>query len=170
MEELLDNGVEKTPTAWVLRYEIDKNKTAFDNEFQFDEHVGNAIKRNFIVGGSQMCEVIRSEEIMDDYVIRIRPYDVNDDEDSTVSMFLRELNNIVLNDIVLRGFPEITKVSYTQSADDCKQKIFDPDTGAYIKDEGNWLLETDGVALARVLGVPGIDATRTTTNSIYEVL
>jgi len=87
-----------------------------------------------------------------------------------VSMFLRELNNVCLNEIVLRGFPEITKVSYTQSADDCKQKIFDPDTGAYIKDEGNWLLETDGVALARVLGVPGIDATRTTTNSIYEVL
>ena len=32
------------------------------------------------------------------------------------------------------------------------------------------LLETDGVALTKVFSVPGIDAPRTTTNSIYEVL
>ena len=85
-------------------------------------------------------------------------------------MFLRDMSSFILNDIVLRGFPEITKVSYTTLADECKANVFDAETGKLIQDKGNMLLETDGVALAKVFSVPGVDATRTTTNSIYEVL
>lgn len=85
-------------------------------------------------------------------------------------MWLREMSNFILNDITLSGYPEISKVSYTSSADECKILSVDKTTGELIEDKKNWIIETDGCALAKVLPVPGVDATRTTSNSIYEIL
>jgi DNA-directed RNA polymerase II subunit RPB1 len=36
--------------------------------------------------------------------------------------------------------------------------------------EDSWLIETDGSALAKVLTIPKVDATRTVTNDNVEVL
>jgi DNA-directed RNA polymerase beta' subunit len=96
---------------------------------------------------------------------------MEDDDELSVAMVLRDMSNSILYDITLRGFQEITKVHLTSSADDTKYVSFDKETGKMLRDEkGNWLIETDGVALAKVFGVPGVDATKTTSNSIYEVL
>jgi len=45
-----------------------------------------------------------------------------------------------------------------------------PETGAMKEITGCWLIETDGVDLARVLSIEGVDATRTTSNHIIEIL
>lgn len=90
---------------------------------------------------------------MEDHVIRIRPYDIHDDEDTTVAMFLRQMSEGILNHITLRGFKEITKVSYTTSAEECKMNTFDPITGKHQVDDKNYLIETDGCALAKVFTV-----------------
>jgi DNA-directed RNA polymerase II subunit RPB1 len=107
---------------------------------------------------------------MEKKVIRIRPLDIEDDSNQSVVMWLREMSNFILNDITLSGYPEISKVSYTSSADECKILSVDKTTGELIEDKKNWIIETDGCALAKVLPVPGVDATRTTSNSIYEIL
>jgi DNA-directed RNA polymerase II subunit RPB1 len=106
---------------------------------------------------------------MDKKVIRIRPY-IEAEGDTSIVMVLRQMSDFILNEITLSGFPEISKVSFTSSADECKILSFDKDTGAVIEDKKNWIIETDGCALAKVLPVPGVDATKTTSNSIYEVL
>lgn len=85
-------------------------------------------------------------------------------------MVLRELADQILDKITLRGFEKITKVFYTSSAADCTRTRFDPDTGKLDPIKNCWLIETDGVDLARVLAVEGVDATRTTSNHIIEIL
>lgn len=48
--------------------------------------------------------------------------------------------------------------------------VFDPVTGKHKKDEGNVIIETDGVALKEVLGVDHVDPVLTTSNDIIEIL
>ncbi|MEM2970407.1 MAG: DNA-directed RNA polymerase subunit A'/A'', partial [Candidatus Bathyarchaeia archaeon] len=38
-----------------------------------------------------------------------------------------------------------------------------------IDEEGEWVIRTDGSNLTKVLEVPGVDPTRTTTNNIHEI-
>jgi hypothetical protein len=48
-----------------------------------------------------------------------------------------------LNELTLKGLQEITKV-YAKKYNETE---FDPETGATIVTNNNWMLETDGVAL-----------------------
>ncbi len=83
---------------------------------------------------------------------------------------LREQADSILNKITLRGFEKITKVFYTSSAADCKRTTYDEKSGEMLTIKDCWLIETDGVDLARVLSIEGVDATRTTSNHIIEIL
>ena len=47
---------------------------------------------------------------------------------------------------------------------------YDPETGKTITIDKCWILQTDGVDLARVFSIPGVDATRTNSNHIIEIL
>lgn len=123
-------------------------------------------------GSERRMEFIFSEDTMERKVIRIRPYGLvreTVDEKLTVSDVLRELAGDILYNITLRGFPEISKVSYTCSSLDSVSHKFDPNTGAYEELKGNWLIETDGVALAKVFAIEEVDATRTTSNNVIEI-
>lgn len=46
----------------------------------------------------------------------------------------------------------------------------DPDTGAITEDKDNFLIETDGTALMKVMAVEGVDFKRTYTNNVVEIL
>lgn len=70
----------------------------------------------------------------------------------------------------LRGFPEIAKISTTQTVNESKNFYFVQETGDVKEDSGNWVIESDGVALQKVMGVEGVDHTRTISNSITEIL
>ena len=121
-------GEKQHASNWIIRYAIDEKKAVFDDDFLFTEHVATRIHSYL----GKAAQVIRSEDLASDHVIRIRPFDIADDDDQSVAMFLRDMSSFILNDIVLRGFPEITKVSYTTLADECKTNIFDPSTGKLI--------------------------------------
>jgi DNA-directed RNA polymerase II subunit RPB1 len=75
-----------------------------------------------------------------------------------------------LQNFSLRGFPEIAKISTTQTVNESKHFYFVPETGDVKEDSGNWVIESDGVALQKVMGVEGVDHTRTISNSITEIL
>lgn len=70
----------------------------------------------------------------------------------------------------MKGFPEITKVFYQKNADQSTMHFFDKETGKMDKTEKNWVIETDGVALKKVLAVDKVDHTLTTSNSVIEIL
>lgn len=83
-------------------------------------------------------------------------------------MYLKEFEDKLLYDLALKGIHEIYKVTYSKF----KDKRFDEKTGAYkiTKDEVNYLIETDGVALGKLLGYKKVDYKKTCSNDIIEVL
>ncbi|KAM3182235.1 DNA-directed RNA polymerase II subunit RPB1 [Hymenolepis weldensis] len=86
-------------------------------------------------------------------------------EDDT---FLRFIEANLLSDITLQGIPQITKVYMHQPKVSNKQRL-------YIKPDGSfdvmheWLLETDGTCLMKVLAERGVDTVRTVSNDIVEI-
>lgn len=88
----------------------------------------------------------------------------------------------ILNEMALSGIPEITKVTFTTYEEGFYdtntgakefeiEEYFDEKTGEKKKRNAKyWLLETDGVALSKVLGFDEIDFKRTVSNDIQEIL
>ena len=76
----------------------------------------------------------------------------------------------MLNELTLKGFPEITKVAYSNNAPDCKEHSYDAHTGAHSIIKNNWIIETDGVALKKIMAVDKVDYKRTQSNDIIEIL
>lgn len=108
-----------------------------------------------------------SDENSERHVVRIRLNNIDDDEEQTVASYLRnEFEPLILNNLALKGFPEIAKVTFSKhsSVETCSE------TGKFINSDDNWLIETDGTALAKILTVAKVDATRTVSNDNIEVL
>ena len=102
-------------------------------------------------------------------VLRIRPPDFSPEEEN-IPTALRKVETELLNSLILKGFPEITKVFYQKNADASSMHFFDKVTGKMEKADKNWVIETDGVALKKVLAVDKVDHRLTTSNSVIEIL
>ena len=74
-----------------------------------------------------------------------------------------------MNGLCLKGIPNITKVSYSDSKERGK-KNYDENGEEIIVKTKNWIIETDGLALKEILAVNKVDYTRTMSNSVKEVL
>ncbi|KAF8123520.1 DNA-directed RNA polymerase II [Boletus edulis] len=77
-------------------------------------------------------------------------------------IFLRQLENTMLNSVNLRGVPSIRRV-FLQEHD----KVFHNEEGS-IKAKKEWMLETDGVNLKTVMTIDGVNFTQTYSNSCVE--
>lgn len=76
-----------------------------------------------------------------------------------------------MNGLPLKGFPAITKVSYSDSNKDKGKVRYDEKTGKVATNkDSNFIIETDGLALKEILAVNKVDFTRTMSNSVKEVL
>ena len=132
---------------WVLRFKIDNDdplKTIFDDHFDFERDIVQKFKDIW----KDEIEVAASTELLEP-VIRMRPtvQMIGDDEPGSIVHNLRMLADFHLHDIRLRGFPNITKVSYTSNAADCTIQYYDQNTGEAKQSKGNWIIETDGCDL-----------------------
>lgn len=134
---------------WILRFELDKNKIISKDVSL--EMIDDCIRK--VLAGEEPIEIIRNNDHEDlrNLVLRLRLADFQNEDDRTVPMMLRELENHLLNKLTLKGIEQITKVSYTKESAQCKLDVFDPVTGEYKKDQGNIIIETDGVALKEVM-------------------
>ena len=86
-------------------------------------------------------------------------------EDDT---FLRCLESNLLSDMALQGIEQISKVYMHWPTQDSKKRIIINSDGEY-KALQEWILETDGVNLMKVLSEPSVDPVRTTSNDIVEI-
>lgn len=112
-----------------------------------------------------MIQIVHSDANDDKLVVRIRFKDLQDEDDETAVELLKECEGDLLNDLMLKGIPEIVKVyakKYTEHD-------FDKTTGEYKVTEDNWMLETDGVCLKKIFYQPMVDATRTISNDLLEI-
>ena len=116
---------------------------------------------------AEQISVMVSDDNSDKHVVRIRLNNIEDDEETTVASFLKnEFEPTLLNDLALKGLPEISKVTFTKN----QESFIDQKTGAIITNEDSWVIETDGSALAKILTIPNVDATRTVSNDTTEIL
>ena len=102
-------------------------------------------------------------------MLRLRLPHFENSEDRTVPMILREAESLLLNELTLKGIPQITKASYSKESNYCKFDVFDPVTGKHSKNSDNIIIETDGVALKDVLAIDLVDPVLTTSNDILEI-
>merc|ERR1719210_1296730 len=98
--------------------------------------------------------------------------DSGDDEDQADKMeddmFLKCIEANMLSDMTLQGLEAISKVYMHLPSTDDKKRIVISDTGEF-KRLSEWLLETDGTALMKVLAERDVDPVRTISNDICEI-
>lgn len=67
---------------------------------------------------ADQISVMVSDDNSDKHIIRIRLNNIEDDEETTVASFLKnEFEPSLLNDLALKGLPEISKVTFTKNQD-----------------------------------------------------
>ncbi|KAA1468311.1 beta and beta-prime subunits of DNA dependent RNA-polymerase [Dentipellis sp. KUC8613] len=151
-------------SPWLLRLELDRAKM-IDRKLTM-EYVAGRIAESFKTD----LFVIWSEDNSEKLVIRCRVLGGADkDEDSMGTIeediFLRQLENTMLNSVSLRGVKGIQRVFLLEH-----DKVVITDKGSIkARDNKEWVLETDGVNLKTVMCLNGVDFTRTYSNSCVEI-
>jgi DNA-directed RNA polymerase II subunit RPB1 len=166
-----DESVDPTAnqSRWLLRITLDRQKL-LDKEIKIDD-VAQRIKEEYPTD----LAVIFSDNNADEQVIRIRTLQTGDkDEEGEGGMeedvMLKRLEAHLLDTLTLRGVPGIERAFLTKGT-----RLTEGPDGALlaIKDDPRctqWYLDTSGTALRDVLAVDGVDATRTYTNDLYQIV
>lgn len=125
------------------------------------------IERKIHENFGDQINIMHSDDNVLKLVLRLRVNDIEDDEEETVCMYLKEFEDKLLNELALKGIHEISKVTFTEYMED----EFSPETGSHKKTKkDNWLIETDGVALQKLLAFEKVDFRKTISNDIVEIL
>lgn len=148
-----DNGENTSP--WILRIEIDPVLLGRKGIRlrEIIEKIENFLPENIL-------KITESLETANPVVLRLRlkkrgENDYND---------IKKIEQFILNDMPIKGFCK--KVSYRRQ----KAKKFG-ENGIEIdgEKEGEFVLETSGTDIRRVLSLPLVDKVRTTTNHLWDV-
>ncbi|MCJ1438509.1 DNA-directed RNA polymerase II subunit rpb1 [Xylographa pallens] len=153
-------------SRWLLRIILGRRKL-LDKGLTVQD-VASKIKENYPTD----LAVIFSDNNADEQVIRIRMVadgKGDDDDDSEEDVMLKRLENHILDTLTLRGVPGIDRAFLSQ-----RTKMREKADGSLvmIKDDpecSEWFLDTSGSALGQVITIPGVDSTRTYSNSFIEV-
>jgi len=161
-EEVEANLHRQSP--WLFRMELDRAKM-LDKKLSMADVAGK-IAETF----SKDMFTIWSEDNADKLIIRCRiikedkQISTDDELSAEEDVFLKNLENHMLDSISLRGLRGITRVFMMEG-----RRTYEKDDGSYdIRKE--WQLETDGINLAEALTVKDVDPVRTYSNSFVEVL
>uniref|UniRef100_A0A0A9WL63 DNA-directed RNA polymerase n=2 Tax=Lygus hesperus TaxID=30085 RepID=A0A0A9WL63_LYGHE len=159
-------------SPWLLRIELDRKRMT-DKKLTM-EQISEKINAGF--GDDLNC--IFNDDNAEKLVLRIRIMNSDDgkattDEDEAVDkmeddMFLRCIEANMLSDMTLQGIEAIAKVYMHLPQTDSKKRIIVTETGEF-KAIADWLLETDGTSLMKVLSEREVDPVRTFSNDICEI-
>ncbi|XP_039954795.1 DNA-directed RNA polymerase II subunit RPB1-like [Bactrocera tryoni] len=165
-------------SPWLLRIELDR-KHMTEKKLTM-EHIAERIAASF--GDDLKC--IFNDDNATRLIMRIRimntpnsenkfqAEDLVEEEASLTrlddNMFLRCIESNMLSDMTLQGIESISKVYMHLPQVTNKKRIYITETGEF-KSVAEWLLETDGTALMRVLSERNVDQTRTFSNDICEM-
>lgn len=157
-------------SPWLLRIELDRKRMT-DKKLTM-EQIAEKISAGF--GDDLNC--IFNDDNAEKLVLRIRimnPEEKSAEDEEQVDkmeddVFLRCIESSLLSDITLQGIESISKVYMHLPTTDNKKRIIITETGDY-KSIAEWLLETDGTSLMRVLAERDVDPTRTYSNDICEI-
>ncbi|KAF7797788.1 hypothetical protein EIP86_008990 [Pleurotus ostreatoroseus] len=151
-------------SPWLLRLELDRAKM-IDRKLTM-AYVAGRIAESFKTD----LFVIWSEDNSEKLIICCRVLGGADKEDDGMGsveedIFLRQLENTMLNSVSLRGVQGIERVFLLEH-----DKIIETPEGAIeARSDKEWVLETDGVNLKTVMTIEGVDFTRTYSNNCVEI-
>jgi len=155
-------------SRWLLRIVLDRQKM-LDRGLIVDD-VAECLRKEFPTD----IAVVASDNNADNQVVRIRTINAGDKDDedggADQDVVLKRLENHILDHVALRGVSGVDRAFLTKG----DKMIKGPD-GALISNKNDdrcieWFLDTSGTALQEVLTLTGVDPTRTTTNSIHQIL
>ncbi|XP_072390152.1 LOW QUALITY PROTEIN: DNA-directed RNA polymerase II subunit RPB1 [Diabrotica undecimpunctata] len=159
-------------SPWLLRIELDRKRMT-DKKLTM-EQIAEKINAGF--GDDLNC--IFNDDNAEKLVLRIRIMNSDDgkfgegaDEDVDKmddDMFLRCIEANMLSDMTLQGIEAISKVYMHLPQTDSKKRIVITETGEF-KAIAEWLLETDGTSMMKVLSERDVDPVRTFSNDICEI-
>ncbi|CAG2054450.1 unnamed protein product, partial [Timema podura] len=158
-------------SPWLLRIELDRKRMT-DKKLTM-EQIAEKINAGF--GDDLNC--IFNDDNADKLVLRIRIMNSEDnkftDEEEVADkmeddMFLRCIEANMLSDMTLQGIEAIAKVYMHLPQTDSKKRIVITETGEF-KAIAEWLLETDGTSMMKVLSERDVDPVRTFSNDICEI-
>ena len=154
-------------SRWLLRIILGR-RSLLDKGLTVQD-VAAKIKENY----AKDLAVIFSDDNADEQVVRIRMIQDygkgEEDDDLEEDLMLKRLESHMLDTLTLRGVPGIERAFLNT-----RTKLRHGDDGSLVMAREDplckeWFLDTSGSALGQVLTIPGIDTTRTYSNSFIEV-
>jgi DNA-directed RNA polymerase II subunit RPB1 len=162
---------ETEKSKWVIRMVMDpetmleKNITMDDVHFTLNNTYRDEISCVYsdynadkLVFRIRMTNILKNSSSKAQKKAKLNPLDQSDQ-----IYILKNFQDQLLNNIVLRGIKNIDKVILRKVKDNLKEK-----SGSYVK-EDIWVLDTIGTNMLDVLGLDYIDPNRTTSNDIIEI-
>ena len=159
-------------SPWLLRIELDRKRMT-DKKLTMEQ-----IAEKINAGFGEDLNCIFNDDNAEKLILRIRI--VNNDDGKEAGeraeqwdrmdddVFLRCIESNMLSDMTLQGIEQISKVYMHLPLQDSKKRMIINEEGEY-KAIQEWILETDGVNLQKVLSVKDVDAVKTTSNDIVEI-
>ncbi|KAH8883867.1 beta and beta-prime subunits of DNA dependent RNA-polymerase [Thozetella sp. PMI_491] len=158
-------------SRWLLRITLDRQKM-LDKELRIED-IAEVLKQNY---KNDLCCVF-SDNNAEQMILRIRVVKKEDDEKDENGnklieddVMLKRLEKHLLDGLTLRGVEGIERAFLNKGT---KLAEFDDGSLKKVKDSpfcDEWYLDTQGTALREVLTVDGVDATRTYTNDLWQVV
>lgn len=157
----------KGKSKWIIRMEMDK-ESMLDKNITMDD-INFAISNTF----NEEVHCVYSDYNSDKLIFRLRLNNmlankkkighVNPLDQSDEIYLLKNFQDNLLNNIVLSGIKNISKVVLRKITDNVVK-----DNGKYSKKE-SWVLDTVGTNLCDILSLNYIDVNRTVSNDIQEI-
>jgi len=151
-------------SPWMLRIVLDRKKK--EDKGLTNNEIAEKINADF--AGDLKCIFNNDNSPQLVLQIRISGDDRGDKdenmEDPDEDLFLKKIENNLLNKMTLRGIDRITKVFMREE----KRKVLGAD-GKYSEDIKEWMLDTEGVNLLAVMSVDHVNYKKTTSNHVIEV-
>ena len=155
-EEEEDEGAESTWSAWLLRFELDRDRM-FRKNISMDD-VSHVLRSRF----GESLNLIYSDYNSNKLIMRMRlPAQMKNGLDDLSN--LKKFQNRILNGIVFRGVPGIKSVTFREDKD-----MLELVDGVY-KEVQQYVLDTDGSNYLEVMNHPYVDATRLSSSHVHDI-
>lgn len=149
----------KDLSPWLLRFQLDDNKI-MERRLNIEE-----IRDKIHSFYPKLVNIMHTDTNSQEVIMRIRMKKFDRDAEDELQT-LKNLEGELLKSMSLKGYPEIAKV-YAKTID---YPYYDAETGASKRTKKeHWMLETDGVALAKVMNEDYVDYRKTTSNDVIEI-
>jgi DNA-directed RNA polymerase II subunit RPB1 len=154
----------------LIRFEVNSEKMR-SRHMSMDK-IEKRIRESLGTDGVDLDIVRHSDaQTLQQMVFRLRISGVEEgDEEESVAMRLREAEQMILNELALKGKKQITKFTCAEQTMQSEDQIMEDSTGAFKGKQGYFYIDTDGVELKSVMIEEKVDHTIITSNSVREVL